>query len=253
MKKLLILNILLLIMIFSISTDSYAAFFKQCEYVEKNQWGALEEILNDWKTNKITTDECAIYGCYVLVAQEPSRIDSEEKKKLLLAKYSIDKKSTSADPYFFIDFLYDNENNFGEKALQEFRTSDWSDYEYLNNFTSNDKILKIIENTPFKSSRMGSQYRDIATSMENAVKNKYIDEDAGYLIIFQTAYFNEWFENRHKDFVSKYKLTTTEANEWLPFLCNTGLKISKSNKTKTIKLLNYFNDAKNKEKFSKSY
>lgn len=251
MKKNVLLSLLIIITLNS--SICHAAFFKQCEYIEKYQWGALEDILSDLKTNKITTDECALYGCYILIAQEPSRIDREEKIKLIPARYILNKKSNSADPYFFIDFLYSVEEILSKKALHEFRKSDWSDYEYFSQFASNDNVLKNIETVPFKSSRTAQQYRNIVTPIEDAINNKYIDAEVGYLIIYQNAYFNEWFENRHKELLSKYKLSTTEANEWLPFLCNSGMKIRKSKNTKIIKLLNYFDDARNKNKFLQNF
>ena len=91
-------------------TENASAFkiFKQGDYLEKNQWGALEDILSDWKSGKLTTDECALYGCYVLSAQEPARNDKNDKAKLIPAKYKLDKKSKEKGPYFFVYFLYNN-------------------------------------------------------------------------------------------------------------------------------------------------
>ena len=111
MKKICFLVILILIIITLIDIKpSHAIFFKQGAYLEKNQWGALEDILNDWNNKLITTDECALYGCYVLAAQEPARKDKNNKIKLLPTKYKLEKKSKSAGPYFFINFLYNFED-----------------------------------------------------------------------------------------------------------------------------------------------
>jgi len=143
-------------------------------YLEHKQWGALEDILKDLKTGNLTTDECVLYGCYVLAAQEPNRKDRNDKAKLIPTKYNLDKKSVEKGAYFFVAFIYDNENVLGDKALKEFQNSDWSDYEYIADFTSNEKLLEIINNTPFEIDDNGNQIKHACVAIYKAYKEKII-------------------------------------------------------------------------------
>lgn len=244
MKK--ILKILLLI-ILTVSTNAYAT--KQDQYICINQWGALEDILNDFKANKITTDECALYGCYVLIAQEPSRIDRKEKNRLLPSKYKINKKSVSADPYFFIDFLYANENNFSEKVLNEFRKSDWSDYEILEKLKTDAEILKVIENMPLEKTKGGFQYRSIGDIVKNIVDKNLISPEAGYLIIFECVYFENWFKEKNKMLVLKYKITSSHSYDYMPQMYYCSKKFN--NNFKLTNLIKYFYSARNRNEYPK--
>lgn len=234
--------------------SSYAAFFKQGNYIEQNQWGILEDIMTDYKANRITTDECAIYGCYALAALEPSRADRNEKSKLLPSKYKFEKKSVSCNPYFFVDFLYDNENNLGAKALEEFRKSDWSDYQYIEEFKNDEKILKTIEATTFEPTfmRNGHAFRSLLDTIRNATNNGCVKREAAYLIGFQVVHFNTWFENRHNHFLSKYELGISEIGvTWLSFQANVLTPaLIKSQNMKIMNLINYFHDARERRKYS---
>jgi hypothetical protein len=147
-------------------------------YLEKNQWGALEDILTDCKTGKLTTDECVLYGCYVLAAQEPERKDRNDKAKLIPAKYKLDKKSVENGAYFFVSFIYANEDVLGDKTLKEFQNSDWSDYEYIADFTSNEKFLEIINNIPFETDDKGNQIKSFCAAVFKAYKAKVIKPES---------------------------------------------------------------------------
>lgn len=252
MKKALIISVTSIIFVLLICSASNAAYYKQCEYLEKHQWGALEDITADWKAGKITTDECAIYGCYALAAFEPSRADREEKKKSLPAKYALDKKSMSADPFFFIDFLYDHENIFSAKALEEFRKSDWSDYEFLEKFRTDPEILKIIEETPIRTARGGHQYRSIGEAVKNVVEKNLLSPEEGIIIIFEQVHFRNWFKTKNDKIVKKYKIGVTHGYDYEPyeFYC---LKRFNFNNIKLINLSNYFFSARDRSKFSQIY
>jgi hypothetical protein len=163
-----------IILLIGLNTCVYASeVIPGGEYLEMHQWGALEDILADWKTGNITTDECALYGCYIIIAQEPARADKNIKSQMIPKKYKLDKKSFEEGPYFFIYELYKHENSLGKAALEEFRNSEWSDFEFIENLTNNKKFNQIILATPIESYD-GKNFRDYYAILAKALKNNVI-------------------------------------------------------------------------------
>lgn len=147
MKKVtIILSIIFCCLTYNIKANG--AFLENGNYLEQHQWGALEDLFNDYKVKNITTDECGLYGCYILAAHEPNRKDNNAKAKLIPTKYDLEKKSVSAGPYFFINFLYQNENHFSIKVINEFKKSDWFDSDILTSLPKNNHVKKIILAAP---------------------------------------------------------------------------------------------------------
>jgi len=140
--------LLIIIFIACFNTMLYAEdlYYPGHEHLYKNQWGALEDILNDLKSKTISTDECMIYGCYVLAANEPSNPDKDKKAKLIPKKYDLNKKSKEDGPSFFVYYLYKFDEYAGKEARLEFKQSDWSDQEFIDEYTNNDAFIKIINN-----------------------------------------------------------------------------------------------------------
>lgn len=150
MKKVIYLSLIIFqLLVFTGNVNAFKVF-KQGNYFENYQWGALEAILSDWRSGNITTDECALFGCYVLAAQEPSRADRNSKKKLMPAKYNINNKSKEKGPYFFVYFLYNNESILGSEALAEYRNSDWCEDEFVKEIVCNDKVEKLLNDASSK-------------------------------------------------------------------------------------------------------
>jgi len=143
MKKTFLL-IIIFIVYFNTMLCAEDLFYRDHGHLYAFQWGALEEILTDWKNKTITTDECIIYGCYVLAAKEPSNPDSDIKAKLIPKKYDLNKKSKEAGPSFFVYYLYKFDEYAGKEARLEFKKSDWSDQEFIDEYTNNEAFIKII-------------------------------------------------------------------------------------------------------------
>lgn len=221
--------------------------FKQGEYLEKHQWGALEDIMNDLKTGKISTDECALYGCYILATQEPARADRIEKSKLLPSKYMRDKKSTEAGPYFFIYFLYKNEDKFGKKALDEFKNSDWCEDEYLNEVLLNPKVDEALQNLfslPKKEIMKKIKFFNNKYSLYDTLiylsENNIISSEAAYIIIGceveNPKKFHRMFDQL---LINKYNLSG-----WFDLyfpLNKLNEKLSKTKNRKVSNILNFYN------------
>lgn len=208
MRKALLFTIHFLVCFLLSITTANSAILKQGEYLEKNQWGALEDILSDWRASKITTDECALYGCYVLALQEPSKTDRNEKMKKLPAKYKLDKKSLESLPYFFIHFLYENEENLGIVARNEFYSSDWSDHEYWNTFKNNEKIFEIITNTELIHASFDYYCRDIVTIANKILENNIMKSEEIYIIVYSIVYktYLNKIYMRHQNFLDKNRI-----------------------------------------------
>lgn len=178
------------------------------EYLEKHQWGALEDILTDWNAGKLNTAECVIYGCYVLAAQEPARADKIEKAKLIPSKYKLNKPSVEEGPYFYIYQIHKNEDSLNKRALKEFNLSEWSDYEFVEDFTNNEKFIKVILETPLESYN-NNEYRDYYIICVKALQNK--------VIMPQTIKYIHWlahsgvnikrYKNKITPFDKNYKLS----------------------------------------------
>jgi len=239
LRKALLFTIHFLVCFLLSITTANSAILKQGEYLEKNQWGALEDILSDWRASKITTEECALYGCYVLALQEPSKTNRNEIIKKLPSKYKIDKKSIDAAPYFFIRFLYENEEKLGEAALNEFRSSDWSDYEFWNKFKNNEKIIKLVKKTQPKCVMLDYLYRDIYSISEEIIENSFMNPDEVYVVLFMIIFpsdFNKLL-NRHQDFLLKYNIGHNDAF----LLCYKFEYIKNSHSRKAINITNFMN------------
>jgi len=147
------------------------------EHLYKNQWGALEDVLNDLKNKTISTDECIIYGCYILAAKEPSNTDKDIKAKLIPTKYDLNKKSKEDGPCFFVYYLYKFYENAGDKAKLEFKQSDWSDHEFIDEIINNEKLVKIILETPMLKDGNGKNYIHYCEVMNKAAQNNIVHFD----------------------------------------------------------------------------
>jgi len=214
MKKRIVSTSIAMILMFWFTCNA-AAFtkFEQGEYLEKKQWGALEDILSDWKAGKLTTDECALYGCYVLVAQEPLRTDRRDKSKLIPSKYKLDKKSKEAGPYFFIFFLYKNEEKLGEKALVEFRNSDWCEEEFLQIVINNNSVDKELYNflsLPIAKTKAKIGYKNKKYDFYDALvylsQKNIISYDAAYICIACNQFNYQKFDKKFDKFLKKHNL-----------------------------------------------
>lgn len=181
--------------------------FKEGKYLEKHQWGVLEDLINDWQTHKITTDECALLGCYALAAQEPTRTDKDQKAKLLPTKYKLGKKSKEAGPYFFIYFLYKFKDNLNDKVLNEFRNSDWCDEIFINEIISNKDLDKSIEKLQLipEKKLMINKY-DLYDVLINIAENKIISFDSIYVISMIQFLENNRFHKTIKEFGKRNNL-----------------------------------------------
>lgn len=241
MRKALLFTIHFLVCFLLSITTANSAVLKQGEYLEKNQWGALEDILSDWRASKITTDECALYGCYVLALQEPSRTNRNEKIKKLSAKYKLDKKSVESGPYFFIRFLYENEEKLGGDALSEFRSSDWSDYEYWEKFKNNEKIIEIINNTELIHASFDYYCRDIVTIANKILENNIMKSEEIYIITYYVVYkpYLNKIYMRHQNFLDKNRVGIHN-----PFLiCEMWDYVKSSNNKKIVNIINFLSYA----------
>jgi len=219
-----------------------AELYPHGNYLEKYQWGALEDILKDFKTGILTTDECVLYGCYVLAAQEPDRKDRNDKAKLIPAKYKLDKKSINEGAYFFVAFIYDNENVLGDKALKEFQNSDWSDHEYISEYTSNEKFLEIINNIPFEIDDNKNQIKHLCAAIFKAYNEKVMKpESIKYeMMLGRISVGIKRYYEKLTPFFKKYKLSCTSR-----CLYNNYDKIEKEcpqifQNTKLCNVLNYY-------------
>jgi len=212
MKKLLIILITLFFSIFFRFYFLYAAdlIIPNGEHLENYQWGALEDILSDWKKGKISTDECVFYGCYVLAAQDPENPDGKIKLKMIPAKYNIKKKSIEKGPYFFVYYIYKLENSLSPETLEEFKKSDWSDDEFFKNIINNDKFISFIYKTP-----LSHYYTDFNTKIEyrpyydillQAVNNNIISPESAFFVLFFWRFDFERYEKKYSSFIKKFKL-----------------------------------------------
>lgn len=228
------------------ANDSANAFmhFKQGDYLEKKQWGALEDIMADWKSGLITTDECALYGCYILAANEPARVDKIEKLKLVPSKYKLNKKSSEAGPYFFIYFLYKNEEAFGKQARDEFYSSDWCEEKYLENIYSNpavDEALKKLFSLPLGEIEniMGNR-DDFFDVMKYLADQKLISYET-VVIAFESAIRrSDKFINKFYDFNKKFNLKVKKGDFVL--IGKLIRCIANTQDRKAINIINFYNN-----------
>jgi len=198
MKKLIFIALIIsFVVIFNVNI-AYSDF-KKGDYLEKNQWGALEDLLSDWKSGKITTDECALYGCYALIAIEPARDDKNDKMKLIPQKYKLDKKSFLKGPYFFIHFLYKYEDTFGTKVIKEFRNSEWSDNFALQSII-NPKASDYIEQIPLNTPLFRKGYRNIFVVVTRLIENKIITPEDGFILLEAYMHDTSRFYKKFKKF-----------------------------------------------------
>ena len=205
--------------------------------------GALEYILKDFKSATINTDECILYGCYVLAAQEPSRSDREVKLKLLPSKYNIAKNSSEEGPYFFVYQIYKLEDSLSEKALKEFRNSDWSDYEFLQDLYNNNDLQVIISKTPLFTYN-NHQYKNYGDIIKQALKEEKLKPETIYFK-FNIAHLDKSrFSKKYLPFMSKNNLRfQNNSNEHL--INELLIDLSEKQKMKLfnrklINLMNYF-------------
>lgn len=238
--------ICLFITFFVISNAHANIYLKQGAYLEKNQWGALEDILSDWRTGKLTTDECALYGCYVLAAQEPSRNDRNEKKQKLPIKYKLEKKSVDKGPYFFVYFLYNNEEVFGKEAIEEFRASDWCEDVFLDSIFDNLKVkkafdnffsLSLIERKKIASLTRSGEY-NFFEILEYISKENLIKPEAVYIAMMSEFDNGDKFYKKYKKFVGNYPVSTY--GDFFNVAINIIPKISQTNNRKVVNIFNFY-------------
>ena len=233
-------------MFFNAANVNASFRLEQGAYLEKNQWGALEDILNDWKCGKISTDECAIYGCYVLAAQEPARNEKENNVKRLPSKYKVDKKSREKSPYFFIDFLYKNEKNFGSEAINEFRKSDWCDDEFINEIFSSSIVkeefnnffrLPISEQKKIASLTRGRQYYffDI---LEHISRTGLLKPESIYIAAMSEFYNYKKFYEKYNVFVGNRQVNC--CGDFFNVAIKIIPKIKNTKNRKVINILNFY-------------
>jgi len=206
MKKFILIFIVISIFSFNNIAIARIAIIESDEF-KTHQWGALEDILNDWHKNLISTDECAIYGCYVLSAQDSRPIDNSQIKKLIPQNYILFKKSINKEPYFFINEIYKIEPLLNQKALDEFHNSEWSDYEFIQEIINNNEFTKVIKNSPFLRDDNGNEYKDFCNVMKSAYAQNLIKPETIYFIsilprINPQRYINQislfWNQNKLK-------------------------------------------------------
>jgi len=200
-------------MFLSYKTDAHCAYLDLRPQLECYQWGVLEDIINDLKNNIITTDECIIIGCNILSLNDYPYIDNNEKIKLIPPKYKFNKKSVKKGPYFFIEFIYDNEKVLGRNAINAFKNSNWCDYEYYDSFLKAD-IKQYFEK--YKN------YIDFDDIIFKLVKEKILTPEIGLVLIngrFLKLY-PKYFESYrfhlniiNKNFVSKILLDMVDKND----------------------------------------
>ena len=243
MRKLFIFIFLTIIITFNQNRLYASSIMPEGKYLEKHQWGALEDILKDFKSATINTDECILYGCYVLAAQEPSRSDREVKLKLLPSKYNIAKNSSEEGPYFFVYQIYKLEDSLSEKALNEFRNSDWSDYEFLQDLYNNNDLQVIISKTPLFTYN-NHQYKNYGDIIKQALKEEKLKPETIYFK-FNIAHLDKSrFSKKYLPFMSKNNLRfQNNSNEHL--INELLIDLSEKQKMKLfnrklINLMNYF-------------
>lgn len=247
---LILLNLILFtfyFLIFAVPDVKASFYLEQGAYLENNQWGALDDILNDWKTRKINTDECALYGCYVLAINEPSRSDGQEKIKKLPLKYKLVKKSLEKGPYFFIHFLYKHESELGKKAIDEFRLSDWCYDEFLDDIFCNNKLKDEFEkffllpkNERYKITSLtrGHQYYFFAI-LEYFSRFGVVKPESVYIAAMVEFYDNyNKFYKRYKIFVGNYPVSTY--GDFYFSAIKIIAKIKNTKNRKVINILNYY-------------
>lgn len=244
MRKLFVFIFLTIILTFNPNNCLYASsIMPESKYLEKHQWGALEDILKDFKSAAINTDECVLYGCYVLAAKEPSRSDREEKLKLLPSKYNIAKKSSEEGPYFFVYQIYKLEDSISEKTLIEFRKSEWSDYEFLQDLYNNNDLQVIISKAP-SFTYNNQQYKNYGDIIKQALKEEKLKPETIYFK-FNIAHLDKnRFSKKYLPFMSNNNLRfQNNSNEHLidELLINlTQKQKMKLFSRKLINLMNYF-------------
>lgn len=241
MKRVFLLVFVMCLTVSLYASKTNAGELKQGDYLEKNQWGALEDILSDWKTGVLTTDECVIYGCYVLAAQEPARTDRSDKTKLIPSKYRLGKKSMESGPYFFVYQIYKNEATLGQKALDEFKNSDWCDEDFINEITSNNKVDEELHNLYSLSQQNIDKNIDKGNDTLNVLKylaeQNTISYDSVY--IAATLLYDDFnrFNKKFALFKDKYKLKHISGH--FSFTSNIFLKIKKTKNRKSTNIVNF--------------
>jgi len=169
-----IVYVLLCLMILSYKIDVHPAHSEIGKQLEYYQWGVLEDVLYDLKNNIITTDECIIIGCNILSLNDSHYTDNDEKFKLIPPKYKFNKKSVKKGPYFFIEFIYDNEKVLSQNAINTFKNSNWCDYEYY------DSIFKANIKQYFEKYKNIIDFNDIIFKL---VKDKILTPEIGLVLI----------------------------------------------------------------------
>lgn len=225
----------------------FAGPFTQGNYMENHQWGALESILDDWKTNKISTDECVIYGCYVLNAMEPSRNVNNARPGLLPHKYNLHSKSNEPGPYFFIHYIYENEEFLGPTALSEFKNTDWSDEEFVDNIAENPRVNESIQNVyklPHSEFKREFNYRDDIFELFIHLNNDNIISDESIHIAALLEHFNiKRFYRKYSKIINKYNLENRSSHFTL--LPNFAFKTKKTSNKKAVNIFNYYYELDN--------
>lgn len=234
MKKQAIYLFIIYLFIFVFTFSTHAAQLKQGNYLENHQWGALEQVYFDFNTGIISTEECALYGLYVLAIQDSHNIHKNEKLKFLPAKYALNKKSKDAGPYFFVYFLYKNEEQFTQKVRNEFQASEWCEYDYINEIISNPKVDQAIK--IFQKSNMYDN--DFFSVLIYLAETKIITYESLHITIMIEDNNIQKFKKYYLSFIKKYDLKRNKNRTFI--LGDLLIKSKKYKLHKAINVLNFY-------------
>ena len=232
MKKQCIYSLLIIMFIFILAYSSHAAQLKQGNYFENHQWGDLEQIYFDFNKGKISTEECALYGLYILAAHDPHNIYRKEKFKLLPSKYTHNKKSIEAGPYFFVYFLYKNEEKFTQKVQNEFQASEWCEDTYINEIVSNPKVDQAI----IFFQKSNKYDNDFFTLLLYLAETGIISYESLHITIMIEDNNIQKFKKHYLSFIKKFNLRRNKNRTFL-----LGDLLIKSQKYKFQKAVNIIN------------
>ena len=250
MKKFILTFIVILIFSFNNIAIARISIIESDEF-KTHQWGALEDILNDWHKNLISTDKCALYGCYVLSAQDSHPLDNSQIKKLIPQNYILFKKSINKEPYFFINEIYKIEPLLNQKALEEFHNSEWSDYEFIQEIINNNEFTKVIQNSPVLRDDNGNEYRDLCNVMKSAYAQNLIKPETIYFLSILPRINPKRYINKISPFWNQNKLKCKSNCEDFSeeIIDHVDFSVFVNNK-KLLKVINYFWFRLNNQKLS---
>ena len=242
MKRYCVFFILIIILMLKFNTPALARLaIIETDDFSNHQWGALEDLLNDWNKNTISTDECVLYGCYILSAQDSSKANTSQIKKLIPHKYTLFKKSQNKEPYFFINEIYKIEHLLDQKSLNEFHNSDWSDYEFIQEITNNNELIKLILNSPILRDDDGNEYRDFCYVIKSAYAQNILKPETIYYIGILPRINPQRYIQIITPFWNRYKLKCKSScpDSLEDIISQVKFSVFVNNK-KLIKVINFF-------------